>query len=692
MTDPASAPVGPPLPRCPGCGAALPTDPVGDTVACRACGRSLPMAALAELAELDSWSSWATSRASWLRDRLMDGDLPAEGWSAFGADRSVGLPGAPRTGGSRPAPAPPRGAPAAGTVLLAGGAVLLVLAGIAFVAFAWDLLGPVGQLVTLFGLGAAAITTGVRLRDRLPGTATTLGIVGALLVAVSTVATRSLGVDVVGETGALVAAAVASVALAGVGVAVRSRLAAVGEVAALAGATLALALLSTAPADDAVPLGDSWAWWAAAVLLLGAVALLLLADELHVRTWPPLAALSLVLGALVLAGYLADRGEVTDATRAFVFSVALVGAAVVDVLLARGLPNHRREPAWSAAALVSVTVVVTWVVGVAQADSRSRSAFVLLTVVALALWTRRWLTDALKPPLDYVAAAVGASAVGLLVAPWTDDWAVWQGPVAGLALATVVVGLAEVDPRHERDTGAQGALTLVAASAGLGTWLVAVTSGAPPTETVRRGIATALILAGAAAWAEALRRRLPAWSVWLPGLAVGAALALLLETGDLDPAFAPEIYAAVLAAVAGVAGVLTWYLRRPAPTPSLVTIGPALTLALGPTTLAMIDDAFGRWWWSEDPGTAYQVRVGALFLVGAVGVVIGAWRRLAGVVAPCAAALLVVTAVQLVELGRYLPQWVSFAVAGALLVAAGARWESVRSLGREGTSWARHLT
>ncbi|MDH5278539.1 MAG: hypothetical protein OEW53_05820 [Actinomycetota bacterium] len=692
MTEPTVPPPGDLLPRCPGCDATLPADPGADPVTCRACGRAMPRAALTELTELDAWRSWASARRSWLRDRLAAGDLPATGWSALGGEQPARLPGAAPAGGAvRPGP-PPRNAPAAGTVLLAGGAVLLVLAGIAFVAFAWDLLGPVGQLVTLFALGGAALTAGVRLRARLPGTATTLGVVGALLVAVSTVATRSLGVDVVGETGALVAAAVASVLLAGVGVAVRSRLAAVGEVAALTGATLTLALLATAPADEAVPLGDAWAWWAAAVLLLGAVALLLLADELRVRTWPPLAAVSLVLGALVLAGYLADRGELTDENRLLVFSGVLLGAAVVDVLLARGLPHHRHEPGWSGAALVGVAILVAWVSGAALPESRPRSALVLVAVVALAGWTRHWLTDALRAPLDFLAAAVGASAVGLLVAPWADDWAGWQGPVAGLALAAVVVGLAEVDPRRERDTPAQGALTLVAAAAGLGTWLVAVTGGPPPSEAVRRGIAAALILVGAAAWAEALRRRLPAWSVWFPGLAVGVALALLLETGDLDPAYAPEIYGVVLAAVAGAAGALTWYLRRPSPTPSLVTVGPALTLALAPTTLAMVDQAFGQWWWSADPGTAYQVRVGALFVVGALGVVIGSWRRLAGVVAPCAAALLVVTTVQLVELGRFLPQWVSFAVAGALLVGAGARWESVRSLGRQGTTWARHLT
>ena len=90
-------------------------------------------------------------------------------------------------------------------------------------------------------------------------------------------------------------------------------------------------------------------------------------------------------------------------------------------------------------------------------------------------------------------------------------------------------------------------------------------------------------------------------------------------------------------------------------------------------------------------GTAYQVRVVALFVVGAALVAVGAWRRLAGLVVPAAMALLVVTGVQLVDLGRFLPQWVSFAVAGGLLVLAGARWEKVRTLGQESSDWVRQL-
>jgi hypothetical protein len=653
----------------------------------------MPLAALLELQQLSTWGAWVTARRSWLRDRLAAGDLPAEGWSALGGTTPVRLPGAPETGRYAPTPAPaPHRAPSAGSLLLAGGAVLLVLAGIAFVAFAWDLLGPAGQVLTLFALGALTMAAGVRLRVRLPGTATTLGIVGALLVAVSTVATRTLGVDVVGETGALVGGVLASVLLAGAGVAIRSRLPAVGEVAALVGGSLTLGLLALAPADQALPLGDAWGWWAAVVLMVGGVGLLLLADEFAVRTWPALAGASLLLGGLVLAGHVSDQGNLTDASRAFVFVLTLLAASAVDVVLARRLPGRHPAPAWSAAGLAAVATVVAWVTGVAVPGSRLRSAVVLALVVVLALWTRRMLPAKLRVPADIVLTLLCGATVGMAAAPWSDGWASWNGPVGGLALGALLVAVAETDPRQERDTPAQGAAALVAAASGLATWLVAVSSVEPVPDATLRGVAAALVVVGVAAWAEALRRRLPAWSVWLPGVAVGVAASLLLETSTLEVVVEPEVYAFVLAGVAAIAGGLTWYLRRPLATTSLVTVGPALTLALAPTTLVVAGDTLDRWWFGDDPGTAYQVRVAALFAVGAAGVVVGAWRHLAGVVAPSAGALLVVVAVQLVELGRFLPQWVSFAVAGIVLVAAGARWESVRTLGREGRTWARHLT
>ena len=54
--------------------------------------------------------------------------------------------------------------------------------GIAFLAFTWDLLGPFGQITVLLLSVQGALAATARLAARLRGTATALGVVGALLV------------------------------------------------------------------------------------------------------------------------------------------------------------------------------------------------------------------------------------------------------------------------------------------------------------------------------------------------------------------------------------------------------------------------------------------------------------------------------------------------------------------------------
>jgi hypothetical protein len=254
----------------------------------------------------------------------------------------------------------------------------------------------------------------------------------------------------------------------------------------------------------------------------------------------------------------------------------------------------------------------------------------------------------------------------------------------------VLVVLAELDRRSENTRGIPA---LVAAAAGLVVWLMAASpsEGQTTSDDVRWAMVVALSLLAVTGWVEALRRRLPTWSVWLSGGLLMAALVPLSQLADLSTTWSPEVHGLALGAVAAAAGVLFWWLRRPAGTPSLVVIGPALALALAPTTIAVLQDATNRWGYGDPLSTAYQVRVVGLFVVGAGLVAVGAWRRLAGLVVPAALALLTVTGVQLIDLGRFLPQWISFAVAGGLLVLAGARWEKVRTLGHESSDWVRHL-
>ena len=660
----------------------------------------MPVAALSELDSLTSWADWAHARAGWLHDRLVAGDLPPEGWSASGAAMPaltpglVEMPPAPAAGAPVPA-ARPR--PSTGTLLLVGGGGLLVLAGIAFVGFAWALLGPLGQLTTLYLLGALALLAGLGLHTRLPGTGTTLGVVGALLVAVSAIATRVLGADSLGAAAALAASVAAAVVLAVVGVWMRARMRGAGEVAALVGAVLTIGLLALAPVDDAVSLGDEWAWWPALVLLVSGVALLLLTHRWAVLSWPVLAALSLFVGSVVLGAFTATAVSVDDAVRPSLCSVVLLALAAFSALLVRMLPGHRREPALAAAGSVVVAAGVAFVAGAVNASSRPWSALVLVAVSGFVWWARVHLPVGVRWTLSMVAAAALGTAVGFAVAPWSTDWAAWRGLLAGVALSAVLVVLAELDrPGEEPDSRPEswrGVPALVGAAAGLVGWLIATSpgEGSSTSNEVRWAIVVAVSLLAVTGWVEALRRRLPAWSVWLSGGLLIGALVPLSQLADLSATWSPEAHGLALGAVAAAAGVLFWWLRRPEHTSSLVVVGPALALALAPTTIAIVQNATNRWVSGDPVGTAYQVRVAALLVVGAGLVAVGAWRRLAGLIVPAAMALLVVAGVQLIDLGRFLPQWISFAVAGALLVLAGARWERVRTLGQESSDWVRQL-
>jgi hypothetical protein len=656
----------------------------------------MPVAALAEMDSLTAWADWAQLRTRWLHDRLVAGDLPV-GWSVGGEVIPVATATAPTPTGTLappvaegvPAPAPPH--PGMGTLLLVGGAVLLVLAGIAFAAVAWDLLGPIGQLMLLYLIGAVALLAGLRLHLRLPVTATTLGVVGVLLVAVSCVATRVLGANPMGAPAALAVSVAAALLLGAVGLWLRDRMRGVGEVAALVGAALTLGLLASAPADEALSFADPWLWWPAAVLLVGGVALLLVHPRVTAVTWPALASVSLLIGSGTAAVFVAAESPVDDPLRPFVGSVVLLLLAAFAALLVRVLSEHRPEPEFTAAALVAVAGLVALAAGLGDSDSRPWSALTLAAVAGFTWWARTHTPPGVRSALTLVSSAALGAAVGFAVVPWTPDWATWHGPLAAAALSAVLVVLAEVGGRSGSMTGLPA---LVAAGTGLVVLLMAITpvEGGTPSDAALWALVAALSLVAVAGWVEVLRRRLPTWSSWLSGGLLVGALVPLSELTDVDSRWAPEFYGLALGVVVGAAGALFWWVRRPARTPSLVTVGPALTLALAPTTVAMALDAVDRWDLGDGAVTTdYQVRVVALLVVCAALVAVGAWRGWAGVVIPAALALIVVTAVQLVDLGRFLPQWVSFAVAGGLLVLAGARWEKVRTLSRAGGHWLRHL-
>jgi len=671
-------------------------------------------AMLNEVVHLTSWQASASQRLEWLGEQL-----------AAGAS-------AERPAGPQPPPAAPPSGPHAqgrgGSLLLAAGALLLVLAGVAFLAFTWRLLGPFGQISILLLLGVGCLAAGARLLGRLRGTATALGLVGVFLIDIAALGTRALGPDVVGDTGSLVVAVLVLVALGGAAVWVRPKSAPIGEVAGVTSTVLVIALLATAPLNDALPLDEPWTWWSSAVCLAGAVSLLVAANRFRLTSWPWVAAFYLVVGSITAAAYVQSAANDTVASEldVVVLAAILVTAAVLVAVMLR-----RTAHPWPVTVAVvtvwALAVLIMWSSALSTAGERPSAAVLLVVagvvgvVPGLLVLRKSWLRDAVV----VVGLAAIGSAVALAVAPWLDPrddpagaelwarvaWPLWRGLLAGLAFVVVLAASVLLVPRLKRTAQANvsslaSVAVLVPTAAALGSWLVATQNDvvsattyligafeqpARTPDAVLHQVAVALGVLSIGLLATALLRRTPGWSVWfVPALALPAVL-LELSTRTLDGSWQPELYGVALAVPTAVAGFSWWWLRRPSVTPTWQTIAPVFVVAVAPSTLALFDDTSGRWWYDDDPGTTYQVRVVALLTVGAVSAVIGARQRWGGLFVPGLLLVGVVVVIQLVDIGRFLPQWVSFGVAGALLIAAGARWEWVRKQGHEGAAWVRRL-
>jgi hypothetical protein len=632
---------------------------------------------------------------------------------------------------------PPAGA---GSLLLAAGAFLLIVAGIAFLAFTWDLLGPFGQISVLLLLGVACLAATDRLLSRMHGTATTLGVVGTFLVTIAAIGARVLGPDLIGPTASLLVAVGICLALSFAAVWLRPRSAGVGELAGTTAAAVATLFLITAPGDDALPWPEPWTWWVAFVAIGVGLLLLLASDRARLQSWPWVAAVLFVIGSVAVAFTVIDAVSPSDDAEPAMVA-AVMAAAVAGVALGRRMLPH---PVPLAAAMLTtwlLALVTAWTSSVFNPQVRPWGALALAFAGALALvpglfrLRPRWL---LGTTLLVGGAAVG-SAVALLVTPWidpweeyvtaeqwaTEAWPAWRGLASGLAIVGVLAGAIAWTPSAARSVTHWGpepdggdvvqphawpaALPLVPAAAALVTWVMAVTCdlgtvtqrGVSETAsfyepqatpaTFLHQVAIALVVVALGVLTAALLKRLPAWAVWAVAVLGVAATVVELSTRTIDSPWRPELVGLLVAVPTLVASVAWWWLRRPSHASTWLTVTPAFILVVLPSTLALLDDATSRWWFAEDPGVAFQARTAALLVVGASAAVIGARQRWVGLFVPGLVLTVVVVGIQLADLGRFLPQWVSFGVAGALLLAAGARWEWVRDRGRSGAAWVRTM-
>ncbi len=448
---------------CPRCGAPIdpPAPDAGPVTVCGTCGLAMATPYVRETLQLGTWHAWAGQRLTWLHERMLAEDVPGAAPAPVGTGAVA--PGFPTTG--VPAGGGQRRPASAGALLLGVGAFLLVAAGIAFLAFTWDLLGPLGQISVLLALGAGCLAATARLAARLRGTATALGVVGALLVLIAAVGTRTLGPELIGETPSMLLATTIAAGLCAAAVWIRPRAAGVGELAGIVGAVVVVTMLATAPADDALPLSEPWSWWVALVCLSSGVGLVLAADRVRLRSWPWVGAWFLVVAAAALAEAVQQWTQdvtVSDFDAVVAAATLAVASVTISVSLLRLTP-HQVPVATATLSVWSLSLVVSWTSATSTPSARWAAALVLLATGLLGLVPS--LLGARAPWLKGTVAAVGSgalgAAVGLLVAPWVDPmedyfdagswadaaWPAWRGVVAGGAFVTLLVASVLLVPR-----------------------------------------------------------------------------------------------------------------------------------------------------------------------------------------------------------------------------------------------------
>jgi hypothetical protein len=673
----------------------------------------VPVEAAAELDYLDELETWIGVRRA---------ELAAAALAPRPVETSLPAPAVPAR------PARPR--PTAAGVLLTVGAFALVAAGLAFTAVAWDLLGPLGQLLVLVVVGVAALAGGWLMAVRIPGTANALSVTGVLLLVVAAgflLSSGSAGPAWV-RAAAVAAAGCAGVAL-GYRQAARQRGAAVVTTSFFA--VLATVALAFAPWLD--PPEPSWAgWWLCAVLLVAGTVMLVL-DRVRDRVasppvpWAGLATASLSLGIGVGAMTAADRAGrlVGSVPPAFVGGVVLlVGSAVLALI---GLRTSRWSPWVGSAALVSITALLLLGSLGEPAARLWYAVLALLLAGALALLAalvdpgasehRQGLRGLVRAAAERLATIAVGIAVALVMAVgaaapiptctgWYDEFCVdeattawlrelhpwWAGVLVGAA-AAVLAGVAVLALR--RAAGRAADLPLLAAGAVVLGWVALVAGDSAmrgaDADVVVPAYAAALVVGGLGTLLVLGLARWTTWTIW-PAAATASVGVLVAWNGQVlvGTDALPELLGVLLALPLAVAGYLT-HRRTGARASSWTTIGPALCAVLTPSVLAVVGDTLDRAFADRDVQPGALLREVAVLGIGVLLAALGARAHLSAVFWPGVVAVAAVVAVTLVEISTEVPQWVWLSVAGALLMLVGARWEWARRQGHRTREWSATL-
>jgi prolipoprotein diacylglyceryltransferase len=113
--------------------------------------------------------------------------------------------------------------------------------------------------------------------------------------------------------------------------------------------------------------------------------------------------------------------------------------------------------------------------------------------------------------------------------------------------------------------------------------------------------------------------------------------------------------------------------------------------------MALIPSAVATWVapWALDASdlstTWHLARLAAVLVASVIAMVIGARLHMGGLLLPASLALAIAALAQVWSGLSNLPRWVGLAIAGTLLVLAGARIESLRREGRRAVGWLEGL-
>ncbi|MFZ9630342.1 MAG: SCO7613 C-terminal domain-containing membrane protein [Ilumatobacteraceae bacterium] len=599
----------------------------------------------------------------------------------------------------------------ASVAMSAVGALLVLVAAIVFTAVSWGHLGEGGRVAVMLGfLAASTALTVVMQRRGLRWTAEAMAWLTASLAAVETIAMTVydivLHVDTIPVTvlctGVAFAAWSGAMAFGTRGNGERHHLAQPWQATPVA---LMVAVVAWAGGLDGSTRRLWWGplvalaaaslyavsrralhrpWWVWTSLVAWVVAMVLSLTSLD-GSWQRLVGASLTSVVLLVAAGLnylrrieRDSVPVGDVAASLVLfivpavhfrsageraiDIAVVVLAALALLAGWVVPRRQLDRRVAGAALMPLIGAA-----VVALDDASTGALALAAVaVVLLLWSRTSTVPARGVPVT-VATVMGvvwcgylARAVGL---PLTWSAVVVTAVAASVAVASLR-GMVPWPLGNDEAASVLPAQVVVVGVAGAAVFVTSPNMAA---------LALASLVLSAASIGLLDHRRIRAAT--LPVAAGTAALSwvALLSSRHVSVVEAYTLPVSALFVVAGVLALQWWRSLN-----SWI-LAPGLVVAALPTMVVLVVDVDGltRWLGLLVCGTAMaamagRLRLAAPFVVGAVAAVTGALSQLG----PWAVGL---------------PRWLSIGVAGAALLTAGARFESVRVSARRLSQLAKHL-